>query len=195
MLREVLAVLKTDQAFTPGSLTREMRRPRPPSPCSPAAAVAACARGLAHSTFYSVIDRHTRPDRDDGLDGAVARALPGGRRGGRGYRFVTVRASGSSSRPVSEKRVRRSMAKQGFGSATRAAGASQLLQGREHRPARTEPPAPGRTAPTAFSAPAALTRSAPATSPQFSLPDGGKVYWRDDLFDGKPVGWSAGMKP
>ena len=105
--REVLAVLKADPAFTPGGLARD-EKARAALALQPRyGAVAACAAlGLAHSTFYSVIGRLTGPDRDDGLDedGAAAR----------GYRFVAARVAQALGRPVSEKRVRRSMAKQGF---------------------------------------------------------------------------------
>ena len=149
-------------------------------------AVAACAAlGLAHSTFYSVIDRLTRPDRDDGLDGAVAR----------GYRFVTVRASEILGRPVSEKRVRRSMAKQGF---------EVCYAGRRRKyssyKGEIDPPAPNlllRPDGTHRFSAGRPNEIWASDITQFSLPDGGKVYLSAviDLFDGKPVGWSAGTSP
>lgn len=197
VLREVLAVLKADPAFAPGSLTRD-ERARAAFGLQPryGAAAACAALGLARSTYYSVIGRLTRPDHDDGLDAAVAEAFL--RDGGeaRGYRFVTARASAILGRPVSEKRVRRSMARQGF-----AVCYAGRRRGYSSYKGEIDPPAPnlllnpdgthrfgaGRPNEVWVSD---ITR--------FSLPDDGrKVYLSPviDLFDGKPVGWSVGLGP
>ena len=196
VLREVLAVLKADPAFTPGSLARDEKAKAALALQPRYGAVAACAAlGLAHSTFYSVIDRLTRPDRDDGLDGAVARAFLEDGAAARGYRFVTVRASEILGRPVSEKRVRRSMAKQGF---------EVCYAGRRRKyssyKGEIDPPAPNlllRPDGTHRFSAGRPNEIWASDITQFSLPDGGKVYLSAviDLFDGKPVGWSAGTSP
>lgn len=187
--REVLAVLKADPAFTPGGLARD-EKARAALALQPRyGAVAACAAlGLAHSTFYSVIGRLTGPDRDDGLDedGAAAR----------GYRFVAARVAQALGRPVSEKRVRRSMAKQGFEAccAGRRRGYGSYGGG-------IDPPAPSLllrddgTHRFRADRPNEIRVSDIA---QFSLPDDGrKVHLGPviDLFDGRPVGWPAGTSP
>ena len=171
VLREALAVLKADPAFTPGGLARD-EKARAALALQPRyGAVAACAAlGLAHSTFYSVIGRLTGPDRDDGLDGAVARAFLEDGAAARGYRFVAARVAQALGRPVSEKRVRRSMAKQGF-----EACCAGRRRGCSSYGGEIDPPAPSL-----------LLRD-----------DGRKVHPSPviDLFDGRPVGWPAGLRP
>lgn len=142
--REVLAVLKADPAFTPGGLARDEKARAALALQSRYGAVAACAAlGLAHSTFYSVIGRLTGPDRDDGLDEAVAR-LPGGRRGGSRLP-LRRRPGGAGPRPA---RVREEGAQvdgeAGLRGLLRGPQAGiRLLRGRD-RPADPQPPAAGR---------------------------------------------------
>ena len=195
--REVLAVLKADPAFTPGGLARD-EKARAALALQPRyGAVAACAAlGLAHSTFYSVIGRLTGPDRDDGLDGAVARAFLEDGAAARGYRFVAARVAQALGRPVSEKRVRGSMAKQGFEACYAGRRRGYGPYGGE-----IDPPAPNLLlrddGAHRFRAdrPNEIRVSDIA---QFSLPDDGrKVHLGPviDLFDGRPVGWPAGTSP
>lgn len=142
-----------------------------------------------------MIGRLTGPDRDDGLDEAVARAFLEDGAAARGHRFVAARAAQALGRPVSEKRVRRSMAKQGF-----EACCAGRRRGYGSYGGEIDPPAPNlllRDDGThRFRADRPNeTRTGDIT--QFSLPDGGKVHLGPviDLFDGRPVGWSAGTSP
>lgn len=197
VLREALAVLKADPAFTPGGLARDEKAKAALALQPRYGAVAACAAlGLAHSTFYSVIGRLTRPDRDDGLDGAVARAFLEDGAAARGHRLVAARVAQALGRPVSEKRVRRSMAKQGF--EVRCAGRRRRYSSYG---GEIDPPAPNLLLRDdgAHRFRAGRPNEVWASDiAQFSLPDDGrKVYPSPviDLFDGKPVGWPAGLRP
>lgn len=161
-------------------------------------ASALCARlGLPRSTYYARLGAMTRPDPEgELLDAEVRRAFEADGRSGRGYRFVHGRVVAQLGRPVSEKRVRRSMRRQGLAPAgPRAARRYSSYAG------EIDPPAPNlllREDGAHDFRPAAPNLAWASDITEFRLPgDRRKVYLSlvVDLFDGRPVGWSLGTSP
>jgi transposase InsO family protein len=195
LLREVLDVLKADPGCVPSALTNREKATVAERLSRRFGAAAACARlGLARSTYYHQLGAMTRPDPDAALDAAVLEAFAGRGRSARGYRFVheaVAREMGT----VSEKRVLRSMRRQGlrpvwlrrrrrwssYAGETDGGAPNLLLRGDGTHDFR----------------PAAPNEAWASDITEFRLPCGRKVYLSVvvDLFDTRPCGWALGTSP
>ena len=196
-LREVLAVLKADPGCEPPCLTTAEKAEAVRALAPRFGVSAACARlGLPRSTYYDRLSAGPRPEGDPELDPLVKRAFEVDLQSANGYRFVKDVVDEQLGRPVSEKRIRASMRRQGlvpaslrkdkryssYAGETDAAPPNLLLRADGTHDFR--PPAPG------------MVLASDIT--EFALPDDGrKVYLSVviDLWDGKPLGWSAGFSP
>lgn len=197
LLREVLDVLKADPGCDPADLTSAERT----------AAVAAledrfplpalrARMGIPRSTYYYQLELATRPEGPDLLGDAVEEEFAA-EHGSRGYRTVTARLR-MREEPVvvSEKRVRAKMRERGLSVcyARRRRRYSSYAGEPDGRPANL-PLGPGGRHDFHAAAP---NRKWVSDITEFHLPDDArKVYLSPvvDLFDGKPVGYSVGMRP
>ena len=196
-LREVLAVLKAARPQAAEPLTADDRVAVASALAPRFGAKAACGKaGVPRSTYYRRRCAPPRPEGDPELDALVRRAFEDVLGHAHGYRYVKEEVDSMLGRPVSEKRVLASMRRQGlvpaalakakryssYAGETDAAPPNLLL-----RPDGTHdfrPAAPG------------LVLASDIT--QFSLPDDGRRVYLSvvvDLWDGKPLGWSAGLRP
>lgn len=197
MVREVLAVLKADPGCVPSALTNREKATVAERLSSRFGAAAACRKmRLARSTYYHQLGAMTRPDPRPWLDAAVREAFEGAG-GGRGYRYVHAAVSASRG-TVSEKLVRDSMRRQALVPACMRAKRRERYGSYAGEPDAGAPNLPLRGDGThMFSAPAPNLLWASDIT-EFRLPDDErKVYLSPviDLFDGRPAGWSVGLRP
>ena len=197
VLREVLDVLKADPGCEPPALTNGEKAEAAARLAPRFGAAAACRRlGLARSSYYYARSSAGRPDPREALAPLVVEAFEADGESARGYRFVREAVSRRLGRPVSEKVVRDVMRAKGLAVCYRRRG------GRRFRSyaGEIDAPAPNlllRADGTHDFSAAAPNEKWVSDITEFKLPCGSKVYLSPviDLFDGKPVAWSAGRRP
>lgn len=198
VLREVLAVLKAEPGFNPGTLTNNEKATVVLGLTDKYPAGVICKQiGLARSSYYYSLDSMTTPSASRCVDNAVKEAFEIDGESARGYRFVKHIVDRRLGRPISEKVVRTSMHKQGLEVVYRH-------RNRKHYSSYSgeiDTAAPNlllRADGTHDFRPKRPNTVWTSDITEFRLPgDAGKIYLSPllDLYDGRPVAWSISPRP